>query len=644
MLLPIATAVARALLDGWFPLGDNALLVIRAYDVGTVHHPLLGSWTSASLALGVDVNNPGPLYFNLASPFMWTFGRVLGIGPATAIAIGSINAAAGLGTVLVAARMGGWRAERWMLLLVAGLTWSMGSELLFDIWQPHALLLPFCLLLVLTIAVASGDVRLLPVWIAVASLIVQTHVAYMYVVGVLVLIVAASLVGRFRERHEDDETLWSRVRRALPRPVVVWTVVVLAVAWAQPVWEQFFGRGEGNLQRLATNAGGGDITLGAGTAVRAVAAVTALPPWWTRYGYVDSVPSTGLTQTAEGARLIIPGLPDPVVAVLSVGMVFAVLALLIVVLRHPAQRHARMASVVSIGALVVAVGGLTIQAVTVGGFGSHQARWLFALALFVHVAILWGAVEWAAQRWPGARPLGRGLDVGIAVVVAALTLANLPFYAHDLGPTTDRAAGRTLARTFEDLDRFDPGGPVIFDTDNLRVYEPYSPVVMMRLREIGIEFRFEDGPLLRQFGEGRLAEPSDRIHLRQFEGISALLYAGDGCVVSLRSAVSPADEATVDDLVAAAAEDLVSSPSPVDVSGMFEETGRLVTSAVDGSDVAARRVAMSPVLLSRLVDEERVTVTPALQAAADARVAIADRVDTTLLVAATPASVCSRQG
>jgi hypothetical protein len=28
-----------------------------------------------------------------------------------------------------------------MLLLVAALTWSMGSELLIDIWQPHA---PYC--------------------------------------------------------------------------------------------------------------------------------------------------------------------------------------------------------------------------------------------------------------------------------------------------------------------------------------------------------------------------------------------------------------------------------------------------------------------------------------------------------------------
>src|SRR4029079_19712199 len=126
---PIVVAVCRALVHGWFPIGDAALLAIRAYDVATPHHPLLGSWTSASFALGIDVNNPGQLYPDLLAPFMWTFGRVFGIGLAEAICVGTINAESALCTALVCARIGGWRAEHWMLLLVAALTWSMGSEL-----------------------------------------------------------------------------------------------------------------------------------------------------------------------------------------------------------------------------------------------------------------------------------------------------------------------------------------------------------------------------------------------------------------------------------------------------------------------------------------------------------------------------------
>src|SRR4051812_47213783 len=85
MLLPIVFAVVRAIAHHWFPVGDSALLAVRADDVGTTHHPLLGSWTSASYAFGIDLNNPGPLYHDLAAPFMWMFGRAFGIGVATAI-------------------------------------------------------------------------------------------------------------------------------------------------------------------------------------------------------------------------------------------------------------------------------------------------------------------------------------------------------------------------------------------------------------------------------------------------------------------------------------------------------------------------------------------------------------------------------
>ena len=40
--------------------------------------------------------------------------------------------------------------------------------------------------------------------------------------------------------------------------------MVVVLAWIQPLWEQLFGEGEGNLQRLATHAGEGDLTVGGG--------------------------------------------------------------------------------------------------------------------------------------------------------------------------------------------------------------------------------------------------------------------------------------------------------------------------------------------------------------------------------------------
>jgi hypothetical protein len=64
-VLPVVVATVRAAARGWLPVGDNAYFAIRARDVLTEHHPLLGTWTSASVSAGTDFNNPGPLLFDL---------------------------------------------------------------------------------------------------------------------------------------------------------------------------------------------------------------------------------------------------------------------------------------------------------------------------------------------------------------------------------------------------------------------------------------------------------------------------------------------------------------------------------------------------------------------------------------------------
>ena len=173
-----------------------------------------------------------------------------------------------------------------MLLLVAALMWSMGSELLIDIWQPHALLLPFCALVALTIAVACGDVMMLPVWVGVASLIVQTHVAYVYAVGALVVVVAVALALQLRARRGDEPWGSRRSPASCARTPSCGRSPCSSLAWIQPLWEQLFGTGEGNLQRLATHAGEGDLTVGGGTAVKIVVggggAAAVVDPRWVR--------------------------------------------------------------------------------------------------------------------------------------------------------------------------------------------------------------------------------------------------------------------------------------------------------------------------------------------------------------------------
>ena len=66
------------------------------------------------------------------------------------------NVAAVVLAAWAARRAGGETAMVLVTALSAGLAWSMGSELLFDAWQPHAMILPFWAFLVVAWALSCG--------------------------------------------------------------------------------------------------------------------------------------------------------------------------------------------------------------------------------------------------------------------------------------------------------------------------------------------------------------------------------------------------------------------------------------------------------------------------------------------------------
>lgn len=628
VVLPIVVAAVRALATGWFPVGDSALLAIRAADVGTSHHPWLGSWTSASLTLGVDVNNPGPLYPDLLAPFMWTIGRVAGIGPAVAVGVATINAAFALGTVRVGRLLGGWRLERWTLLAVAALTWAMGSELLIDIWQPHALLVPFVCLLLLSVGLVDRRWALLPWWLGVGSLVVQTHIGYVYVVVVLgLMIVVTGVIALRTEERAIAEIVRDRI--------TVGSGLVLAVAWIQPLIEQVAGEGRGNLARLASNAGGGDVTIGARIAIALVARVVALPPWWSRSGFESSVQSTPLTDTPDGPRLFVPGLPNGVLALVAVALVVVLLTWLLLTARR------RRCSTVSAGLLVALVGvitavlTLTVQTVSVVGLGSHHVRWLWALSLFVQFVVVWAAAE--LWRPPVDEHIA---TTGIGVVVVALVVANVGVTAHALGPTADRAAADTLERTFDDLESFEPDGPVLYGVGNLRPFEPWSAAVQMRLRELDIEFRVADEGMVRQLGNGRRADGTEVTTLRQIERSAALVVDTPGCVISAASPFDPATEAEIDAAIDAAVVDVAAGRATFDLAGWDPALVARFERAANGDTDEAFVLVADGVVAVAAAEGLLTSSTPAIDDVVDRAATIERRVNGALVLIADPPVGC----
>ncbi len=617
-VLPILSAVVRALRRDWFPIGDNALLYLRAVDVFTEHHPLLGSWTSASLSVGENMNNPGALYDLLMAPFALT----LSPGPGAAIGVGALNVASIVGISIASRHIGGWRMQRWMLLASAALAWSMGSEMLIDIWQAHALLLPFLLLLVLMVGCTAGRPACIP-WAAfVASVLIQTHISYAYVLSAL--FVAALGVAWWTHRPVERAAVW----RGLTSRTALITAGVLVLCWIQPLYEQFFGEGRGNLTRLASNAGGGDVTLGLTDATKITSAIIALPPWWMRSGYSTTVPITQVTPTTDGYRLVLTELPGLAVSVLALVAVVS----LLVALTVAAHRRGLLAATCA-GALCAASVPITVAALaklTIGtvGFSSHHVRWVWPLSVFITFTVVWMATEiWLARRAEpvetevesGAEtPVETGVEsragrstvwfdrISIGLIVV-LSIANLAYLERPDGPVAAYSKMPAMRRALPEIGVLADHDPVVYDVSNLRVFEPYSSTMMMRMQELGIEFRVTDEGLVRQLGPSRRADGTETTRVFQLEGVEALDYSGPACTVALVSALSADDEAATRALADRLAADLVDGTIVVDDASLTEADPIDQLAAARSGDVDAAWLLVIDGSLARWVADDIAT-------------------------------------
>ena len=495
-LLPIVVAVVRAAREGWLPIGDNAYFAIRAADTFTEHHPLLGTWTSASLNAGVDFNNPGPLLFQLLAPATKLFDGGIGVAVGAAV----LNGLAVVGIAVVARRRGGPVLGTAAMAVTALLCWSLGSELLFDPWQPNSLLLTFLFALMLVWSLVCGDVKALPWAVGVTSVIVQTHLSY---VVLLVALGAWALVGLalwLRRERAGDARAWAQHRRTATRAVVA-AVVVGALCWSQPLWEQLTGEGEGNLSRLAGNMTTTERRVGVELGTRIVADVL-VPPFWLRPSYGEAlVPDPVAPPGSDVLTTLDPSFP---LAAVLVAALVALMAAAIVVARRRGDRVS--AAALSTALVVGGAGLLTAWNLPYSFFGvsAHQFRWLWPTAAFVTFAV----VVFVARRLLHAdvpRAARRGVAV-LAGVTAVVALANLPANNQRTGPSYDDWAIPVMQELNEQMAVLEGEGTLLIDFEGTRFTEPYSGAVMAELQRRGIPFVTDDEVIARQLGTSRRLE------------------------------------------------------------------------------------------------------------------------------------------
>jgi hypothetical protein len=483
-IFPIVLATARAINDNWVPVGDDAFYVIRARDVFNQHRPLLGTWTSASLTVGIDLNNPGPLFFDALAVPVTLWGGDAGVAVGAAL----VNALSVIGIAVVAYRRGGAVIGSLAMLVSAVLLWTMGSDLLFDPWQPHTLVLPFLCFLMLVWSCTCGDLVALPWTLAVGSLVVQTHLSYALLVPALaVLAVAALAVSQQRVRERDPAM--SRAAKARTVRYGVISTVVLAACWLQPLAEQFFGEGTGNMTRLARSFGDSGVeTAGARYATQSIASVLSLPPWWFRPSFNETLIGP------EGWN------PPPLsIAITSLVIVAAACGFCF---WWAWKRRDRLAvCALAVAALGLAVGFATVARAPVTIFGKltpHSSRWLWSLVAFLTFAVAISLLR------PMAR---RSREVPIALSLTGMTLLfavlNVPSSPTVNGPNTEdwsQAATRSLRAQLEPLEN---KGPLLVDDLFTTAFDPYGAAVLAELQRRDIAFVAASPGLVRQLGPER---------------------------------------------------------------------------------------------------------------------------------------------
>lgn len=492
LTVPIVLAAIRGVRRRYLPIGDNALIEARARDVFGPHHPLLGTWSSASRAAGLDVNHPGPLVFDLVALPVKLFGG----GPGIAFGIAAFNIVLVWLVGWTTARVAGNRVAIAALLMMATLMWSLGSELLYDPWQPNLLVLTFYALLIMVWAVLAGRPGFLIPATLLASFAIQTHLSYVYLAALLLVIGSVWVIATaWRER--DERPLFKGLG------ALWWSVVAGLAAWSQPLIEQVTGGSQGNIARLVrAQSAAEDQLVGLVATVRVMARVVALPPWWGRSGYAEAFAEPGATVT--GAALNAPALGISMVALGALLVVLGVLGW-----RCRSDGPVLAAVLVALFALAGAFWTIARTPVDDLGLPGHRIRWLWPLAAFIGFTLVIGGLRLLRERWPSFGTSTIIPAVGSGLIVAA-AIATIPHYAQLAGPVADRAITDRARALTEQLADLQGQGLVLVDTSEAIYADPLIGPVLAALGRYDVEYGLEEEGMIRQMGEGRrLDRPPD---------------------------------------------------------------------------------------------------------------------------------------
>jgi hypothetical protein len=506
----VIASTVRALIHGWIPAGDQAIIATRAYDVFTSHTPLVGLHSDATAVTHQTVYSLGPtLFWLLALPARFGSPETL------ALTMGIVNTLAIVGVVALARRRGGRALMFTVAVAVVLMCVSLTPEVFHDVWNPSAGLFPFMLLIFLCWCLACGEYRLLPLTVLVASFVVQCQLAFLPpALGLL----AVGLAGLAASRGSHWTVAGGPPGATDPvkrRSMWHWALAALLVAlicWTAPVIDQIEHH-PGNLTVVLRTATAAKSTLGATVGWRAVVRAIGVPPWW--------LEDPGSPWERKTDVRMAPGALRTTSCLL---MLYALLAVTAVGLRRRRAdlcAGALIALVLCAALAIVAAATPTthLLAATLG----YTMWWGSPAGMFVWVILGWSAATMLAER--GLSRL-RAPALASAIGIGAVAATGTAVAANE-GPDDHLWEYRPLGAMFAGLNSI-PAGRTVMLVGNLgNATSRFKQAARFALVRRGIR------PLSRgaSFRLGAWYEP-DHHHY------DCIVYVDDGIASPARQAVA----------------------------------------------------------------------------------------------------------
>ena len=422
---PVLVSAVHAVLAGWTPVFDDAVIAARSFDVLSSHPPLVGQYSDASVASVGTVFSAGPMLF-------WLFAvqaHFLGDW-AFPVTMALVNTASIMGSVALARRRGGTAFMFAAAIALAVVCRSLGPERLHDIVNQSSALLPFTLLVFLAWSVACGEYRLLPLTVVVASFVAQAHFSLDLAAIAVCVVAAAGVFVTLAQRPSSA----ADITRDHPRRWLLGASAIGLVCWIPPLLDQIFNR-PGNLVRIFQTATAHQQTEGTTWGWRAVVRTVGILPWWLRNAPANEFSRLGDLTSDPSATAIVS-------CVLILGSLLIV-ALVGLRRRRPDLITAGLLALLLNAAVLV----VTASIPTRQAYASDKALyWASSVGMFTWLALGWSlaalvrATRWGAaldsrsltkaRRQASAPVAGLCITAIVAILVASAQGSDASQYAY----------------------------------------------------------------------------------------------------------------------------------------------------------------------------------------------------------------------